>query len=364
MDNNSLFKYTSEGITSSILNFENFEDISDEGKMLGLLFGGVAVTKYSGEQILQAHNYFVFQEFNEDERIFREFRAVQAILQNFKEDCQDSTSFSDSDVPNNITELLKSFDDVLDITGPEQMHNFDDFISEEFSLNEDNTKLLSMYFPYMKRQNKDFQSTLLFELTMFFFKCEISPTTAFLHLYRILELLSFNIPLVYTSKETNYIGAFKDLKKFFANNGEEFVFFKKFLNTLFKNEPEILRQNLEFIISGNKLESVKKDLDAIYALTKTNKKQEHETVWEFQIKENNVAECTISFLNLIDLMVNIRNRYFHLSDGSGNPNIKNKTYDMDQVFYNLNFSILNCLAIILLSVSKHSFSTYTRFFEL
>lgn len=353
----TLFTYESKDLTSSAIDFQNFNNISDEAKMLGLLFGGVSVTKSSGEQILQNTNFFVFQDYNEEEKVFRDFRSVQAILQNMKEEYQDNPEFLKPEISKSITDLLNSFNSVLKEDDSKQKQDFDGFILNEFLLEEANKDKLNTYFSYMERQNKEFQSILLSELTMFFFKCERSPTTAFIHLYRILELLSFNIPLVYTSRETSYIGAFNKLKKFFGASGEEFTFFKNFLKTLFKDEDEVLKQDFVFIISSENLESVKIDLNAIYPL------QKKEDMWFFEIKENNVAECRISFFNLIDLMVNIRNRYFHLNDGKGNPNIKNKNYDMDQVFYSLNFSILNYLAIILLSVSKHSFSNYTRFFE-
>lgn len=364
MMNEPMFRYEVKGLRSSIIDTTNFVENSDEAKILCLLFGGLLVTKNSEQEMFQTRNYFLLGDDTvSNVNVLNNFRLMQSNLQKLKEDVI-------TDFPTQAEEFSASSNQVLSMIGTllneesfisEQ--NFDDFMLEEFSLDESNGESLKKYFNYMRRQNKDFQSTLLFEITMFFFKSEVSPTTAFLHLYRVLELICFNIPLVYTSKEVSYVGAYTKLKKFFSKSGGEFVFFKSFLKTLFKDEEEVLTQSFEFVVKSDDVSKIKDDLNRVYSLDNVDKNGNK--FWNFRIiDEGSLAECTITFENLIDFVVNLRNRYFHLSDGSGNPNIKNKTYEMDHVFVNLNYSLMNCLAIILLSVAKHGFSSYSRLVEI
>lgn len=359
----TIFKYVPSNIQSSIVNIDEFEKNSDEAKLLCLLFGGVVVTKNSEEEIFQKKNHFILDDDdNNYSNIFTHTRIMQSKLQAFEEEIESASDINKGTVVKDLKNLISSLNILLNEEEFHTEESFDDFLLKEFAIKDTEKDLLKRYFQHMSRNNKEFQSTLLFETTMFFFKCELSPTAAFLHLYRIIELICFNVPLVYTSKEFSYIGAFTKLKKFFSKDGEEFAFFKKFLETLFKDEKEMLNEKFCFEIQSDNISSIKADLDNVYSLDKKDKEQNY--LWEFNISENqSSALCSISFKNLIDFIINIRNRYFHLSDGSGNPNIKNKTYDMDQVFTQLNFSIINCLSIIMLSVSKYSFSFFSRFYE-
>lgn len=358
----SIFNYELIDTESDIINHENFEENSDEAKLLCLLFGCLTITKGLDEEKIQTRNFFILDGSEISDTIFEHTRILQTKLQNFENEIMDNElDGTHEDLVNKLKSLKIPLNYLLEEEQRTKSKPLDKFLIEEFSLQASNKTVLRKYFTHMNRHNKEFQSVLLFEVTMFFFKCEESPTTAFLHLYRIIELLCFNIPLVYTSKETSYVGAFIQLKKFFSNDAKEFVFFKTFLRLLFKDEEEILEEKLIFFINSDNVKHIRNDLDRVFSL---DQDKNEKVRWEFEILEDNKsAKCTIPFKNIIDFVVNIRNRYFHLSDGSGNPNIKNKNYDMDCVFKQLNFSILNCLSLILLSVSKHSFSSYSIFFE-
>lgn len=360
----SMFNYKPLDVESEIINFDNFGENSDEAKLLCLLFGGMTITNNLNEKKIQTKNYFLLDSSEITSSVFDHTRIVQSKLQNLEDEIQ---NIEMDIVPENLFSKLQAVQESLTILLDEEQYVFDksldDFLMEEFSFETTDKDMLVRYFQYMSRHNKEFQSILLFEVTMFFFKCDESPTTAFLHLYRIIELLCFNIPLVYTSKETSYMGAYNKLKNFFLKGGQEFAFFKTFLEQLFRNESEILDQKFIFFINNDNVAHIRNDLDKVYSLDAKEKNTENKN-WEYEILEGSKsAKCTVPFKNIIDFVVNIRNRYFHLNDGSGQPNIKNKDYDMDDVFRQLNFSVLNCLSIILLTVSKHSFSSYSIFFE-
>lgn len=356
----SIFNYESISPNSEIIDLNNWENISDEAKLICLLFGGVTIVKDSECEIKQTTNYFLLDNLEIMSDIFDQARILQSKIQDFESKIDDCESVDIPEVlSGNIRDLNNNLFLFLKNESYSQIISIDTFLKNEFSLEDSNIEQLKNYFIYMNRQNKEYQNVLLFEFTMFFFKCEQSPSTAFIHIYRILELLTFNIPLVYTSKANNYIGSFKQLKTFFSNSGQELSFFKNFLKILFKDEKEVLDQDMTFFINCNNLDDIINDLDKIYTLKDSQSK-----LWDVEIIEHNEsAKFTIKFTNLIDLIVNIRNRYFHLNDGSGNPNIKNKNYDMDNVFKQLNFTAINCLAIILLATSKHSFNSYSLFWD-
>jgi hypothetical protein len=54
-------------------------------------------------------------------------------------------------------------------------------------------------------------------------------TAAFIFIYRIIEHMSYSIPLIYTSTRRDYIGSFNDLKKILNRDDGELKFFNKFL---------------------------------------------------------------------------------------------------------------------------------------
>lgn len=357
----SMFQYTVSNFHSDIINTEEFSKNSDELKLLCLLFGGVTVKKESSKEIIQNRNFFIFDN-NQDEQLIEEYinngKLLQSDLTAFRE------NFNPSGLGTQIKDLIYLIGENLNQNNLNEDKYFDEFFEKEFSTDNVDTETIRKYFIYMNRHNKDYQSTLLSEITLFFFKANIAPTTAFLHLYRVLELISFNIPLVYASKSNDYAGSFNLLKKFFHADGREFSFFKKFLNTLFKDEKEILDLKLQFHIISDNIMHIKSDLGKVYDLKEKRKKDgSKSTLWEFEEEGDNSALCTIPVINMVDFIVSLRNRFFHLSDTTGQPNIKNKTYDMDNVFRDMNFCILNFLSIIILGVSKYSFSTYVRFLE-
>ncbi len=348
---NSIFSYQIKDVESDIISSSEFESHCDELKLLRLLYGGLDIVKNNEEVIPQPHNYLVLMDNINLNNINPNIDNFLNSMSSFKEFLIEESIITE-EVKSNFLNLKEKLTSLREDREDTEL-NFDEFIYNEFSIEKGKNEFLKKYFNFISRNNKQFQEVILFETTMCLVKLYNSPITAFLHLYRILELMTFNVPLVYTSKQSSYIGAYNDLRKFFSQKGQEFVFFKKFLETLFKDEIIILDQEFSFEINSNDIETIKKDITKIYPLEEKNVIN-----WDFEII-NGIGKCKISFKNVIDLVVNIRNRYFHLNDGSGQPNIKNKTYELDQVLLNLNHVIINCFAIILLNISKHSFEYYS-----
>jgi hypothetical protein len=57
-------------------------------------------------------------------------------------------------------------------------------------------------------------------------------TLSFLHLYRILERISYTFPMLYASSSTDYIGTFSKLQNYFKGSNSELKFFNLFIADL------------------------------------------------------------------------------------------------------------------------------------
>ena len=103
-------------------------------------------------------------------------------------------------------------------------------------------------------------------------------------------------------------------------------FLIRFVNNLFENEPE-LSLSAEFNIPGVNEEirsklyrSVKRILD---------KKESYITY------DDTLYQFKVDYKNLIDLIVFIRNRYFHFSTGSGMKNFKSSEIIDPNLFFEI-----------------------------
>ena len=84
-----------------------------------------------------------------------------------------------------------------------------------------------------RADNRDFYREILSEFLNFQIQAERgNDTSAFVFLYRILERISYSVPLLYTSTQSDFRGTFKDLKSILdadADGDGELGLFKKFL---------------------------------------------------------------------------------------------------------------------------------------
>jgi hypothetical protein len=223
----------------------------------------------------------------------------------------------------------------------ENINNFVNYSELSFDLEKDKD-YLKKYLNF-NRKNTDVYNLVLFELSYFLCSQEHSPTTAFSHLYRCLEYLSYSFPLVYASKSKDYKGSFNNLKKFLTGDTSgELKFFRQFLNTLFSDEESTLNYTFEIdILITSSLEALKKDLAQAYSNIQ----------YDF---EDSVLKIT--FRDILDLFVTTRNSYFHMLVGQGSKNFSSIDYDIDEYFRCINDSLLNWLSMIIGKVSLFGFS--------
>lgn len=199
------------------------------------------------------------------------------------------------------------------------------------------------YISHVQYNNKRFYQNLLSEFSnYFYFSNKGSNTTAFLHLYRSLEYISFTFPLIFTSIANDYFGAFEQLKSYFSTANSELKFFNNFINKLY-SDSLILDTHLNFLIVAPNDALKERYFKIIRSLVNSN------NIKAFSEFDN----LAISYGSLLDFVINLRNRYFHFLSGTYQSNISSKEIpESDCFFAIINDHIFNWLSFILISIIK------------
>lgn len=193
-------------------------------------------------------------------------------------------------------------------------------------------------FMIYDRTNNFIYEHILNELTQYFVVNNMSPCEGFVHLYRTLEFMSYSFPLIYASKSRDYRGTYDSLKKFMSGDGSgELKFFGKFLKELF-NDDIIYEYEFEVYIDTNNITELKKDFQDIFRTD------------FYTFEENTII---FKFKNVMELFIEIRNRYFHMLLGQGRNNFLNMEYDKRDLFKSFNPIFINWLVIIFVKIIQH-----------
>ncbi len=190
------------------------------------------------------------------------------------------------------------------------------------------------------RRNYFVHEEVLSELTGALVWMESSPIEAFVHIYRTLEFMSYSFPLIYASKSMDYRGSYESLKKFMAGDSEgELKFFKTFIKELLKNNEILFDYTFEIYFLDGDEDLIEQELQRII---KTR----------YYIFDGNTLR--IKFANIVDLIVTLRNRYFHMLLGKGPDNFYDIRYDKRKIFYAVNPVFVNWLTIIYREIVNYS----------
>lgn len=191
----------------------------------------------------------------------------------------------------------------------------------------------------MNRRNHFIHENLLSELTSAIIWQETSPIESFVHIYRALEFISYTFPLIYAAKSTDYRGTYEKLKKFMSGDSSgELKFFKTFIAELFKDNILINYEFEAYFLNGCE-GKVKTELQRV---TET-------TYYEF---EGNTMK--IRLINIVDLIVTLRNRYFHMLVGQGRENFYDTSYDKRDLFSALTPIFINWLVLVYKEIVDYS----------
>lgn len=222
-----------------------------------------------------------------------------------------------------------------DITLPED--RIKDFFSfEEFSNTEKES--IGKYLRF-NRRNHFVHEELLSELTQAMVWQEQSPIESFVHIYRTLEFMSYSFPLIYASKSMDYRGSYEKLKKFMSGDSDgELKFFKTFLKELFK-ENILYEYEFDILFISDNVNLIQAELERAVSNN-------------YYIFEGETMK--IRFANVADLLITLRNRYFHMLIGKGTDNFYDIRYDKRELFSVMNPMFINWLTMIYKEIAVYS----------
>lgn len=209
-------------------------------------------------------------------------------------------------------------------------------------------KDLDQYFK-KARENKKFYDSIEIELL----KCLIADyekryLESFFYLYRVIEGICYSIPLMYVSKNKDYNKTYSELQGFFGKDKDgELAFFKRFVAETF-NKEDFYKSNILIDLHQIEIEEIRPVYYKIY-LEKLKNKTASQPI------ENESIE--VKFIVFYDLMIELRNRFFHNSKGSWQENLESTNLLFPDLFFKPLISHgLNWISIILFEIIKNDFA--------
>ncbi len=192
-----------------------------------------------------------------------------------------------------------------------------------------------------------------------FIKCLIARNSesyleAFIYLYRIVECIGYAFPLIYTSKANEYVQTYKLLQELFVGadrNAGELGFFKSFLERIYGQE-DFFKLTIDINFGTIEIDEIReKYYGIVYDKCKDKDKK---TAIKDQIENE---EIKLSFIGFYESLIEIRNRYFHLLQGSWQKNIDSVEVLYPELFFKpLIDPGINWVAIVTLEIIKHNFA--------
>ena len=204
------------------------------------------------------------------------------------------------------------------------------------SLNDLNSFLLKS-----KTNNIKFYREIFFEYSNYFLRRkEKNETVAFLHLYRILESIAYCFPLVWASRAKNFEGTFGKLKSYFnGQNTGELKVFRLFINDIIN--PLILNSLVDFEIKSIHVDWQERYFDSIF-----NNIQDNNDIVSF----TRYSVIKVKYRCLTDLMITLRNKYFHFRTGQGRNLCSENIVETNEFFSIINENIANWLTLIMFEI--------------
>lgn len=181
-------------------------------------------------------------------------------------------------------------------------------------------------------------------------------TTAFIFLYRILEVVSYSFPLIYSSRSYDFKGTYGALKLMFEENSGkqkgELGFFKSAINVMFKDrEDGLLGTSIDFELN-EEFEINEKIFSAVNNICS-------DKIFHTSTVEN--STIAIVFGEMGSFIITIRNRFFHLFN-RGDRNLESVDFvDPDLFFSIINEPTFKWLSMVFLEVNRFLFEEYLRY---
>ncbi|WP_214818674.1 hypothetical protein [Exiguobacterium sp. s131] len=246
-----------------------------------------------------------------------------------------------------------------------------DFIIEFSKCTEENKiqNLLDSEF----RNNREFYKNISTEIQQFVtYQSRKSYLTAFVHLYRTYEYMSYAFPLTYIHNTSDFYDSYDQLRKFFHDtNSAELAFFSRFLNEVFLENDyisdELYGQNFEISFQTSNYDDIKRTLHPIVTLVnnKTKKVNKDLTRKGFPSVDNVInfddetSSLNIQILVFHDFIIELRNKIFHFKASRRDSIMPNNIY-FEEIFEILNIHIYNWIAMIFKFILHSALENHER----
>ena len=188
---------------------------------------------------------------------------------------------------------------------------------DEYFDKDSSTSLLENHY----NSNRNFYDDLLNEvLDFYYYQSRESYFSAFIHLYRIYEYISYTFPLIFITKSVNYSESYKELQSFFSGKGEELAFFRVFMQKTFLLDDyiysELYKESYEISLSKSGVNLFKNELNTFINRFNNNKNKKN-----------------TNFINSLDSQVDVRDKTTFLDENSSKLIIS--TLDVNDFFIEL-----------------------------
>lgn len=205
-------------------------------------------------------------------------------------------------------------------------------------------------------KNREFFSRLENEFCNFLtYTNKGSFTTAFIFLYRILEVISFSFPLIYASKTYDFKHTYGKLKEMFeSNNGTtkgELGFLKSAVKVMF-SESELMNTSVDIMLEDEHEKNVK-----IFAAVKGVIKEP--AIYHTDTVEN--SKISVCFGEVSSFIIMLRNRFFHLFN-RGDKNLESiEIIDPDYFFSKMNAPLFGWMCIVYVEITKFLLEEHEKY---
>jgi len=221
------------------------------------------------------------------------------------------------------------------------------YISDTFSL-----KDLSDVLSDRKaiHRNKYFFDSLNNEFSNFYYHTSRgSHTIAFLHLYRILEYISYTFPVMYAASTKDFSKSFELLKTLFSGDKDkgELKVFKDFIEIVMSVERDYKRLSIDIDIVSDLDEYNERIYNTILSIC-------DKSIFE-ESKNTKYSKVSIKFPEFSSFIITIRNRFFHLKNSQENNIQSVDIVDSDFFFSLINRKSAYFLSLVTLVVIKQSY---------
>lgn len=204
-------------------------------------------------------------------------------------------------------------------------------------------------------KNKEFFNRLENEFCNFLtYQSKENHTTAFIFLYRILEVISFSFPLIYASKTYDFKHTYGKLKEIFSNNSGnskgELGFFKTAIKVMFE-DSDLLETSIDIELNDEfeKNEKIYKALKSVC----------DDKIFHTDTTEN--SKISICFGEVSSFIITLRNRFFHLFN-RGDKNLESiEIIDPDYLFSKLNEPLFTWICVIYVEINKFLLEEHEKY---